>query len=109
MKEELANIGPIEFDLKVVQGEEHIDVIVAGERAVLDAFVDVYDNLHFIENTKFGFPIVVAPDFPNLKNAQVWKEYWDIALSDPSNSCEGCQSVHQFFSTFLRQREKYSK
>jgi len=110
MKQELAKIDPIQFDLQIVKfDEETIDVIVAGEPSVLDAFIDVYDNLMYVENSKFGFPIVVAPDFPNLDHAKLWKEYWDIALSDPSNSCESCASVRQFFSTFLKQRAKYSE
>jgi len=110
MKEELAKIDPIKFELQIVRLDENtIDVIVAGEPSVLDAFADVYDNLIYVENSKFGFPIVVAPDFPNLEHAKVWKEYWDVALVDPSNSCESCPSVRQFFSTFLKQRKKYSE
>lgn len=110
MKEELARIEPIRFDIQVVKvGEDTIDVIVAGEQAVLDSFIDVYDNLIYVERSKFGFPIVVAPDFPNLDHAKVWKEYWDAALSDPANSCESCQSIHQFFGTFLRKRGEYAK
>ena len=110
MKEELADIEPILFDLKVVQiDEDTTDVIVAGEQAVLDAFCDVYDNLFYVEKSKFGFPIVVAPDFPKMEHAKIWKEYWDTAMADPVNSCDSCQSVHQFFSTLLQQRAKYAK
>lgn len=108
MKEELENIETIIFDIKIVQiDKDTTDVIVAGEQSVLDAFCDVYDNLFYVETSKFGFPIVVAPDFPNIEHAKVWKEYWDIALNDPVNSCDSCSSVQQFFSTFLQQRGKY--
>ena len=110
MREELANIEPIRFELQVVQvDEDTTDVIVAGEPAVLDAFCDVYDNVSFHEKSKFGFPIVVAPDFPKMEYAKIWKEYWDVALVDPVNSCDSCESVHQFFSTLLKQRAKYAE
>lgn len=108
MKEELANISPISFDIKVVQiSEETFDVIIAGEPAILDAFAGVYDNLMYVEKSKFGFPIVVAPDFSGLQYASIWKNYWEEALSDPANSCDSCPSIKEFFTIFLRQRSKY--
>ena len=109
IKEELMQIHDIEVDIQVVKiSENQVDVIIAGEKAILEAFISVYDNLMYVKNSKFGFPIVVAPDFTSVEQAKIWKEYWDRSLAHPEKSCKTCPSINEFFSTFLKQRKKYS-
>lgn len=88
--------------------DDQYDVIITGEPAVLDAFSTTYQNVFYIEKSKFdGKPLVVVPDFPNREHADVWKQYWQVALEDPENSCDTCPAVKEFFERFWARREKY--
>lgn len=97
---------PIEATLELVKVDESTwDVLILSEDAVLKAFIKVYDQLFFIEESVFdNKPVVVAPSFPNQHHAAAWKEYWVQAFADPDNSCKTCPTVQQLFKLIETER-----
>jgi hypothetical protein len=90
--------------VKVQEGQW--DVLIFAEQAVLDAFVQTYKNVFYIEKSVFNeSPMVVVPDFQNQNHAEVWKEYWEIAFADPENACKTCPTVQELFRHIQVNRE----
>lgn len=107
LERELASIDPIQFDIRVADIEgKAFDVLISGELPLLKAFDAVYDNVIFIAKSKLGIPLVVAPDFPNREHAEVWKQYWERALSNPAQSCKNCPTVQELFKYVISFREQ---
>ncbi len=99
-------MNKIKGSLNVVKVEEHVwDVVVLAEAAALQAFMDVYPNLFYVERSVFNdAPAVVAPDFANKQHADTWAEYWRIVFDDPENACKSCPTVKEFIDILERGR-----
>ena len=99
---------PIKATLEVVKVDEGTwDVLILSEDAVLKAFIKVYENLFYIDESVFdNKPMVVAPSFPNQHHAAAWKEYWVQAFADPDQSCQTCATVQQLFKLIERGRQE---
>lgn len=98
---------PITANFMLVKVEEDKwDVLIFAEDPVLKAFSSVYNNLFYIQKSVInGSPMVVAADFPNQNHAEVWKEYWEIAFSDPEGACKTCPTVQELFENIKVNRE----
>ena len=90
---------PINATFELVRVDDNNwDVLIFSELPVLKAFNSTYNNLFFVEKSVFNqLPMVVVPSFGNKKHAEVWIEYWQVAFSDPDNSCQNCPTVRELF------------
>lgn len=101
-------MNPIKANFTLVKvEEEQWDVLIFAEESVLKAFAKTYSNVFYVEESVFDKKsMVVVPDFPNQQHAQIWKEYWQLALADPDNSCDNCPAVTEFFQHVEEGRKK---
>lgn len=92
-------MDPIKANFMLVKvDEEHWDVLIFAEQAILKAFASTYPNIFYVEKSVFkDSPMVVVPDFPKQNHAQAWKEYWEQAFQDPDKSCHTCPVVQELF------------
>jgi len=101
-------MDPLNANFMLVKVEEdQWDVLIFAEESILQAFAQTYSNVYYVRESVFNkSPMIVVPDFPNQEHAQVWKEYWQIALADPDNSCDSCPAVNEFFKHVAYFREE---
>jgi len=99
---------PVNAQFAVIKaGEDTWDVVIMAEDSVLKSFVQVYDNLFYIEDSVFdNKPVVIAPDFPNGTHAEAWKEYWVKAFNDPDSACKTCPTVNELLRNIEQARQK---
>lgn len=91
-------MDPIDYNFLLLKQEENIfDIILFSDHIVLNAFKQVFD-VEYVENSIFdNKSIVVFPNFPNYQRAELWKQYWINAFSDPDKSCQTCPDVIRLF------------
>lgn len=100
-------MDPIKASFMLVKvSEEHWDVLIFAEEAVLKAFTSTYPNIFYVEKSVFkDMPMVVVPDFPKQNHAKTWKEYWEQAFEQPEKSCQTCPVVQELFRFIEAHRE----
>ena len=97
----------IKANFMVVQAAEEVwDVLIFSTPNVLKAFQETYPaGAFFVEKSVFNdSPMVVIPAFPNKQHAEVWKEYWKNAFSDPDKSCQTCPTVRELFQRIQKNK-----
>jgi len=97
---------PIEGNFQVVKlAENQYDVLFFAEEKILKAFSKTYPESIFIENSKFGKPLIAIPNFETKNLVNLFINYWIEAFQNPDKACKTCPTVNEFLTAVEKSRQ----